>query len=177
DEIGMGDNIWLNDRDAVRTPMQWSPDRNAGFSLADPGRLRLPVNMDAVYGYQSVNVEAQTKTPASLLHWTRRMLAVRRAHPAFGLGTYRELATSNDKVLAYVREHMAEDGTRDTVICVNNLAASPQPVSLRLPAAPGTTPVELTGGTLFPPVDDTHYRLTLSGHGTYWLALPSEEDR
>ncbi|MFI0779289.1 maltose alpha-D-glucosyltransferase [Streptomyces sp. NPDC021212] len=177
DEIGMGDNIWLDDRDAVRTPMQWSPDRNAGFSTADPGRLRLPVNMDAVYGYQSVNVEAQMKTPASLLHWTRRMLAVRRAHPAFGLGTYRELATSNDKVLAYVREHRAQDGTWDTVVCVNNFAASPQPVSLRLPAAPGTTPVELTGGTKFPPVDDTPYRLTLSGHGTYWLALTAEEDR
>lgn len=177
DEIGMGDNIWLNDRDAVRTPMQWSPDRNAGFSTADPGRLRLPVNMDAVYGYQSVNVEAQLKTPASLLHWTRRMLAIRRAHHAFGLGTYRELATSNDKVLAYVREHERSDGTRDTVVCVNNLSASPQPVSLHLPAEPGTTPVELTGGTKFAPVDDTPYRLTLSGYGTYWLALTAEEDR
>ncbi|MFF2430889.1 maltose alpha-D-glucosyltransferase [Streptomyces mirabilis] len=175
DEIGMGDNIWLGDRDAVRTPMQWAPDRNAGFSEAEPGRLRLPVNMDAVYGYQSVNVEAQLKSPASLLNWTRRILGVRRAHPAFGLGTYLELATSNDKVIAFIREHTLEDGTRDVVVCVNNLSASPQPVALHLPAAVGTRPVELTGGAVFPPVDEDPYRLTLSGYGAYWFALAAEE--
>ncbi|MGW4984315.1 maltose alpha-D-glucosyltransferase [Streptomyces mirabilis] len=175
DEIGMGDNIWLGDRDAVRTPMQWAPDRNAGFSEAEPGRLRLPVNMDAVYGYQSVNVEAQLKSPASLLHWTRRILGVRRAHPAFGLGTYRELATSNDKVIAFIREHTLEDGTRDVVVCVNNLSASPQPVALHLPAAVSTRPVELTGGAVFPSIDEDPYQLTLSGYGAYWFALAAED--
>ncbi|WP_435850240.1 maltose alpha-D-glucosyltransferase [Streptomyces uncialis] len=175
DEIGMGDNIWLGDRDAVRTPMQWSPDRNAGFSTAEPGRLKLPVNMDTVHGYQAVNVEAQMKNPFSLLRWTRRMLAIRRDHPAFGLGTYRELPTSNDKVLAFVREHTLPDGTRDTVVCVNNLSGSPQPVSLDMPGTPGERPVELTGGVGFPAADKTPYRLTLSGYGVYWFAVTAPD--
>lgn len=174
DEIGMGDNIWLGDRDAVRTPMQWNPDRNAGFSTAEPGRLRLPVNMDTVYGHQAVNVEAQMKSPASLLQWTRRMLAIRRDHPAFGLGTYRELPTSNDKVLAFVREHVLPDGTHDTVVCVNNLSASPQPVTFDMPGVIGERPVELTGSVRFPSKDESPYRLTLSGYGAYWFSVAAD---
>ncbi|MET9147638.1 maltose alpha-D-glucosyltransferase [Streptomyces sp. NPDC004042] len=171
DEIGMGDNIWLGDRDAVRTPMQWTPDRNAGFSAADPGRLRLPVNMDAVYGYQAVNVEAQSTSPSSLLHWTRRMLEVRRRHPAFGLGTFEELATTNEHVFAFVRSHGREDGGRDLIVCVNNFAASPQAVSFTMPAPAGARPVELTGQVVFPAVTEAPYCLTLAGYGTFWFAL------
>ena len=107
DEIGMGDNIWLGDRDGVRTPMQWTPDRNGGFSSSDPQRLYLPPVMDPIYGYQSLNVEAQQRTPQSLLHWTRRMIEIRKRHPVFGLGAYEELTSSNPSVLAFVREHDA----------------------------------------------------------------------
>ena len=107
DEIGMGDIIWLGDRDGVRTPMQWTPDRNAGFSTANPGQLYLPPNQDPIYGYQSVNVEAQRDSSSSLLNWTRTMLAVRRRHEAFATGTFRELGGSNPSVLAYVREPTA----------------------------------------------------------------------
>ena len=103
DEIGMGDNIWLGDRDAVRSPMQWTPDRNAGFSTCDPGRLYLPLIMDPVYGYQAVNVEAQSNSSTSLLHWNRHMIEIRKRHPAFGLGDFHELGGSNPSVLAYVR--------------------------------------------------------------------------
>ncbi len=177
DEIGMGDNIWLGDRDAVRTPMQWTPDRNAGFSTADPGQLRLPVNMDAVYGYQAVNVEAQAKTPSSLLHWTRRMLDVRRRHPAFGLGTFEELATSNDHVFAFVRAHTRPDGVRDLIVCVNNFAASPQAVSFNMPGPVGTQPLELTGQVAFPAVTEAAYSLSLAGYGTYWFSLSDQEPR
>ncbi|MFE0105120.1 maltose alpha-D-glucosyltransferase [Streptomyces sp. NPDC059009] len=173
DEIGMGDNIWLGDRDAVRTPMQWTPDRNAGFSTADPGRLQLPVNMDSVYGYQAVNVEAQSKNGASLLHWMRRMLQVRRRHPAFGLGAYQEIETDNDSVLAYLREYVGPDGTVDRVVCVNNLSATPQPVTFTMP--PGGRPVELTGRVPFPPVTDKPYCLSLAGYGFYWFSLGGEE--
>ena len=102
DEIGMGDNIWLGDRDAVRTPMQWTPDRNAGFSKCDPARLYLPVIMDPIYGYQAVNVEAQANNPGSLLHWTRKMIEIRQRHPVFGVGSYVELSASNPSVLALV---------------------------------------------------------------------------
>ena len=109
DEIGMGDNIWLGDRDGVRTPMQWTPDRNAGFSVATPGRLHLPAIQDPVYGYQSVNVEAQLEDSSSLLHWTRRMIQARRGHPAFGLGTFHDLGGTNPSVLSYARAH-EDDG-------------------------------------------------------------------
>ena len=107
DEIGMGDNIWLGDRDGVRTPMQWTPDRNGGFSSCDPQRLYLPPVMDPIYGYQALNVEAQQRIPQSLLHWTRRMIEIRKRHPVFGLGAYEELASSNPSVLAFVREYDA----------------------------------------------------------------------
>jgi maltose alpha-D-glucosyltransferase/alpha-amylase len=178
DEIGMGDNIWLGDRDAVRTPMQWTPDRNAGFSQCDPGRLYLPVIMDPIYGYQAISVEAQQNSTSSLLHWTRRMIEVRKRHVAFALGTWEELQSSNSSVLAYVREHYLPDGTADRVICVNNLSRFPQPVQLDLSAYAGHNPVELTGGASFPPIGDLPYLLTLPGHGFYWfqIAPPTEDD-
>ncbi|HET9257399.1 MAG TPA: alpha-glucosidase C-terminal domain-containing protein, partial [Pseudonocardiaceae bacterium] len=166
DEIGMGDNIWLGDRDGVRTPMQWTPDRNAGFSRCDPGRIYLPVIMDPVYGYQSVNVEAQAVSEQSLLNWTRRMIQVRREHPAFGLGTFIELGSSNPSVLAYCRRQEA-----DLVICVNNMSRFPQPVELDLSEHQGGVPVELTGGVRFPPIGELPYLLTLPGHGFYWFQI------
>jgi maltose alpha-D-glucosyltransferase/alpha-amylase len=163
DEIGMGDNIWLDDRDGVRTPMQWSPDRNAGFSRADPGKLCLPVVSDVVYGYQTVNVEAQRSSPMSLLHWTRRMLQVRREHEAFGVGDFTELSVSNPATLAYTRG--------GTVLCVFNFSRFPQPVEIALPDHDGHVPVELTGGVAFPVVTGGSYRITLPGHGFYWFEL------
>ncbi|HYO33131.1 MAG TPA: maltose alpha-D-glucosyltransferase, partial [Nocardioidaceae bacterium] len=127
DEIGMGDNIWLGDRDGVRTPMQWTPDRNAGFSTATPGRLSLPTIMDPVFGYQAVNVEAEVENTSSLLHWTRRMIQARKQHPAFGLGSFTDLGGSNPSVFSFSR-----DFGDDTVLCVNNLSRFPQPVELDL---------------------------------------------
>ncbi len=132
DEIGMGDNFFIGDRNGVRTPMQWSPDRNAGFSRADPQRLYLPPIMDAVYGYQSTNVEAQSRDPSSLLSWTKRMLAVRKTSQAFGRGTRRFLRPGNRKILAYLREF-----GEDTILCVANLSRSAQPVELNLVAVQG----------------------------------------
>ena len=166
DEIGMGDNIWLGDRDGVRTPMQWTPDRNAGFSVATPGKLGLPVIMDPVFGYQSVNVEAQQENTSSLLHWTRRMIHIRKQHPAFGVGTFRDLGGSNPSVLSFVREH---DG--DVMLCVNNLSRFPQPVELDLHAYAGIRPVETFGGVEFPAIGELPYLLTLAGHGFYWFRL------
>ncbi|WP_370290117.1 maltose alpha-D-glucosyltransferase [Nocardioides sp.] len=174
DEIGMGDNIWLGDRDGVRTPMQWTPDRNAGFSSATPGKLHLPTIQDPVYGYQSVNVEAQLENPSSLLHWTRRMIHIRRRHDAFGLGTFADLGGSNPTVLSYVRELVGtgEAGAEDDVIlCVNNLSRFPQPVELDLRRFEGRVPVELLGGVPFPRIGELPYLLTLSGHGFYWFRL------
>jgi maltose alpha-D-glucosyltransferase/alpha-amylase len=190
DEIGMGDNIWLGDRDAVRTPMQWTPDRNGGFSSSDPQRLYLPPVMDPIYGYQSLNVEAQQRTPQSLLHWTRRMIEIRKQHPVFGLGAYEELTSSNPSVLAFVREHeppgteqsmhqpggeltpQPEHDEADRILCVNNLSRFPQPVELDLRRFIGVTPVECMGGVTFPPIGELPYLLTLPGHGFYWFQLP-----
>jgi maltose alpha-D-glucosyltransferase/alpha-amylase len=166
DEIGMGDNIFLGDRNGVRTPMQWSPDRNAGFSRADPQRLYLPPIMDPVYGYAAVNVEAQQRDPSSLLNWTRRMLAIRRTSQAFGRGRLTFLRPRNRKVLAYLRE-LGEEA----VLCVANLARSAQPVELDLARFRGRVPVELMGRTSFPPVGELPYMLTLSAHGFYWFRL------
>ena len=140
DEIGMGDNIWLGDRDGVRTPMQWTPDRNAGFSSATPGKLHLPAIQDPVYGYQSVNVEAQLENPSSLLHWTHRMIWARRRHDAFGLGSFSDLGGSNPSVLSYAREHELGDGSSDVIVCVNNLSRFPQPVELDLRRFEGMVP-------------------------------------
>jgi len=166
DEIGMGDNIWLGDRDGVRTPMQWTPDRNAGFSAADPGRVTLPVVMDAVYGYQVTNVEAQSTNTSSLLHWTRRMIEVRKQNPAFGLGDFTDLGGSNPSVLSYVRAF-----GDDVVLCVNNLSRFPQPVELDLRRHEGSEPVELVGGVHFPLIGELPYLLTLAPHGFYWFRL------
>ncbi len=166
DEIGMGDNIWLGDRDGVRTPMQWTPDRNAGFSAATPGRLFLPTIQDPVYGYQSVNVEAQLENPSSLLHWTRRMIHTRRQHLAFGLGEFHDLGGSNASVLSYTREY-----ADDVILCVHNLSRFPQPVELDLRRFAGMVPTELLGGVEFPRIGEPPYLLTLGGHGFYWFKL------
>jgi len=172
DEIGMGDNIWLGDRDGVRTPMQWTPDRNAGFSTATPGRLYVPVNQDPVYGYQSINVEAQRDSSTSVVNWTRTMLAVRKRHEAFAVGSFHDLGGSNPSVLAFLRQH-----DRDVVLCVNNLSRFPQPIELPLQEWSGYTPVELTGRVTFPRIGHLPYLLTLPGHGFYWFQLtePQEE--
>ncbi|MEU7862024.1 maltose alpha-D-glucosyltransferase [Nonomuraea sp. NPDC049141] len=167
DEIGMGDNIWLGDRDGVRTPMQWDPDRNAGFSDCDPGRLYLPVIMDPIYGYQGLNVEAHQKNNGSLLHWTKRMIEIRKRHPVFGLGEFIELNSSNPSVLAFVRE-LGDD----RMLCVNNLSRFPQPVELDLRRFVGVSPVETMGGVPFPAIGELPYLLTLPGHGFYWFTLP-----
>jgi maltose alpha-D-glucosyltransferase/alpha-amylase len=171
DEIGMGDNIHLGDRNGVRTPMQWSPDRNGGFSRADPAALVLPPIMDPLYGYGAVNVEAQTRDPHSILNWTRRMLAVRRRHPALGRGTLTFLYPKNRKVLAYLREHAGE-----TILCVANVARSPQAVELDLSPFAGRVPVELNAGTLFPPIGELTYLLTLPPYGFYWFVLGKASD-
>jgi maltose alpha-D-glucosyltransferase/alpha-amylase len=173
DEIGMGDNIYLGDRNGVRTPMQWSPDRNAGFSRADPQRLFLPPIMDAVYGYERVNVEAQLRDPSSLLNWMKRLLAVRATSRAFGRGRLTLLAPGNRKVLAYLREYSGEQGS-ETVLCVANLARSAQPVELDLTRFKGRVPVELIGRTPFPPIGDLPYLLTLPAHGFYWFRLAAD---
>ena len=166
DEIGMGDNIWLGDRDGVRTPMHWTPDRNAGFSTCEPGRLMFPPVADAVYGYQVTNVESQLKNTTSLLHWTRRLIEVRKHNLAFGLGSFIDLGGSNPTVLAFVREWEG-----DRVMCVNNLSRSAQPVELDLRAYEGSQPVEMLGGSHFPRIGELPYLLTLAGHGFYWFRL------
>jgi maltose alpha-D-glucosyltransferase / alpha-amylase len=173
DEIGMGDNIWLGDRDGVRTPMQWTPDRNAGFSTCDPGRLNLPVIMDPVYGYQATNVEAQMSNTSSSLHWTKRMIEVRKQNPAFGLGTYVELGSSNPSVLAFLRilEASEPDDAEDVVLCVMNLSRFAQPTELDLREFNGVEPMELLGGVRFPKIGELPYLLTLAGHGFYWFRL------
>ena len=169
DEIGMGDNFFIGDRNGVRTPMQWSPDRNAGFSRADPQRLYLPPIMDAVYGYQSTNVEAQSRDPSSLLSWTKRLLAVRKTSQAFGRGSRRFLRPGNRKILAYLREF-----GEDSILCVANLSRSAQPVELNLAPFKGRVPVEMLGRTAFPPIGDLPYLLTISGYGFYWFRLATD---
>jgi maltose alpha-D-glucosyltransferase/alpha-amylase len=169
DEIGMGDNIFLGDRDGVRTPMQWSSDRNGGFSRADPQRLFLPPIQDPVYGFEAINVEAQSRAAGSLLAWTRRLLAVRRSTQAFGRGRFTMLAPGNRKILAYVRELGDE-----VILCVANLARSAQPVELDLARYKGRVPVELIGRTAFPPVGELPYLMTLPAHGFYWFRLATD---
>ncbi|WP_246329239.1 maltose alpha-D-glucosyltransferase [Chthonobacter rhizosphaerae] len=169
DEIGMGDNIHLGDRDGVRTPMQWSPDRNGGFSRADPANLVLPAIMDPLYGFEAVNVEAQSRDPHSLLNWMRRMLALRRQRHAFGRGALRFLYPGNRKILAYLREHGHE-----TILCVANMSRTPQAVELDLSAFAGRVPVEMTGGSPFPPIGQLTYLLTLPPYGFYWFDLMTE---
>ncbi|WP_122580069.1 maltose alpha-D-glucosyltransferase [Pseudomonas viridiflava] len=174
DEIGMGDNIYLGDRDGVRTPMQWSIDRNGGFSRADPASLVLPPIMDPMYGFQSVNVESQERDPHSLLNWNRRMLAVRKQQKAFGRGTLKMLSPSNRRILAYLREYTGPDGHSEIVLCVANVSSAAQAAELELSAYAGTVPVEMLGGSAFPPIGQLSYLLTLPPYGFYWFLLASE---
>jgi len=169
DEIGMGDNIYLGDRNGVRTPMQWNGDRNAGFSRALPARLYSPVIMDPVLGYEAVNVEAQQGDPSSLLSWMRNMIALRKLFPVFGRGTLEFLNPSNRKVLAYLRRH-----DEQRVLCVANLSRFAQPVDLDLAELEGVTPVEMLGYVDFPPIGKQPYRLTLGPYGFFWLELQGE---
>ncbi|WP_366654348.1 maltose alpha-D-glucosyltransferase [Fodinicurvata sp. EGI_FJ10296] len=171
DEIGMGDNFFLGDRDGVRTPMQWSPDRNGGFSRADPALLYLPAIMDPIYGFQAVNVEAQNRSSSSLLHWMRRIIAVRTQHQCFGRGTMTFLYPGNRKILAYLREY-----GDDIVLCVANLSRQAQAVELDLAAYRTRVPVELLGRAAFPPIGDLPYLLTLPAYGFYWFVLTAEAD-
>jgi maltose alpha-D-glucosyltransferase/alpha-amylase len=166
DEVGMGDNIFLGDRDGVRTPMQWTGDRNGGFSRADFAQLYLPPLMDPVYGYQAVNVEAQQRSETSLLHWLRRLLAVRKRWPVFGEGDFESLSPDNPAIFAFLR---CLEGT--TLLCVNNLSRFPQPVQFDLQRFAGRVPVELMGKVRFPPVGELPYLLTLGPHGFYWFSL------
>jgi maltose alpha-D-glucosyltransferase/alpha-amylase len=171
DEIGMGDNIYLGDRDGVRTPMQWTPDRNAGFSTADFAQLFLPPLMDPVYGYQAVNVEQQQRDSSSFLHWLRRMISVRRQHPVLAIGEFEMLHAQNPSVLAYLRRGIGDGGEEDIVLCVNNLSRFPQPCELMLEQLAGKVPIELTGRVPFPPIGELPYFVTLAGHGFYWFEL------
>jgi maltose alpha-D-glucosyltransferase / alpha-amylase len=170
DEIGMGDNIHLGDRDGVRTPMQWSSDRNGGFSRADPAGLVLPPIMDPLYGYEAINVEAQARDPHSFLNWMRRMLSIRRLQRAFGRGTFRLLYPSNRRVMAYVREYAA-DGRAETILCVANVSRFAQAVELDLGQYETCVPVEMLGGAAFPPIGQLPYLLTLPPYGFYWFLL------
>jgi maltose alpha-D-glucosyltransferase/alpha-amylase len=172
DEIGMGDNAYLGDRDGVRTPMQWSPDRNGGFSRANPQRLILPTIIDPEYSFETVNVEVQEQNPSSLLWWMKRMIALRKQHIAFGRGTLQMLAPENRKVLAFLRRHEEE-----TLLVVVNLSRHPQWVELELSELAGTIPVELMGNGAFPPIEARPYRLTLGGHDGLWLSLSSSLER
>ncbi len=169
DEIGMGDNIYLGDRNGVRTPMQWNADRNAGFSRTQPARLYSPVIMDPILGYEAVNVEAQQSDPSSLLNWMRNMIALRKLFPVFGRGSLEFLNTPNRKVLAYIRR-----SEEQRVLCVANLSRFAQPVDLELPELEGVVPVEMLGYVDFPPIGKQPYRLTLSPYGFFWLELHGE---
>ncbi len=172
DEIGMGDNIYLGDRNGVRTPMQWNSDRNAGFSRAVPAKLYFPVIMDPIWGYQAINVEAQQSDPSSLLHWTRNMIALRKLFRVFGRGTLEFLDPANRKILAYIRRLKDEgDGQSETVLCVANLSRFAQPVSLDLAQFDGMVPVEMLGYVPFPPIDRTPYAITLAPYSFFWLEL------
>ncbi|AXA24434.1 maltose alpha-D-glucosyltransferase [Pseudomonas putida] len=175
DELGMGDNIYLGDRDGVRTPMQWSPDRNGGFSKADPQRLVLPPIMDPLYGYQTVNVEAQSHDPHSLLNWNRRLLAVRKQQKAFGRGTLKMLTPSNRRILAYVREYTDADGNNETILCVANVSRAAQAAELDLSQYAERVPVEMLGGSAFPPIGQLPFLLTLPPYAFYWFLLASHD--
>jgi maltose alpha-D-glucosyltransferase/alpha-amylase len=170
DEIGMGDNVYLGDRDGVRTPMQWTGDRNGGFSRADFAQLYLPPLMDPVYGFGAVNIEAQLRTPTSLLRWLHRFIALRKEHPVFGVGTYEPLRPENPRIFAHVRRY--ED---DVVLCVHNLARSAQAVELDLGEFEGWVPEEMLGRSAFPRIGTLPYLLTLAPRGWFWFQLRKEE--
>jgi len=170
DEILMGDNMYLGDRDTVRTPMQWSPDRNGGFSSGDFAQLVLPPLMDPVYGFQAVNVEAELRDSSSFLHWLQRMLAVRRQYPVFASGSLEVLPADNPSVLAYLREVEGPAGTH-TVCCVNNLSRFAQSAEISLGRFERAVPIELIGRSSFPPISSSGYPVTLGPHGFYWLEI------
>jgi maltose alpha-D-glucosyltransferase/alpha-amylase len=171
DEIGMGDNLQLGDRHGVRTPMQWNAQRNAGFSAAESPQLYSPVIADPVYSYQAVNVQAQQEDQASLLHWMRNMVGLRKLFRVFGHGSIELLEPENPRIVAHVRRF--ED---DVILCVASLSHVPQPVSLDLSAFAGMTPVEMLGYTAFPPVGTERYPLTLGAYGYYWFELQRRDD-
>ena len=170
DEIGMGDNIYLGDRNGVRTPMQWSPDRNAGFSLANPQRLYSPVNIDPEYHYEALNVESQQNNPHSLLWWMKHLIGLRKRYRAFGRGTLRFLSPENPRVLAFVRQWQDE-----RILVVANLSRFAQAAELDLAEFEGTVPVEMFGRTPFPRIGTTPYSITLGQHAFYWFLLPAAE--
>jgi maltose alpha-D-glucosyltransferase/alpha-amylase len=169
DEIGMGDNIYLGDRNGVRTPMQWTPDRNGGFSRTDPARLYLPPIMDPVYGYASVNVEAQSRSLSSLLSWMKRIIGVRKSTQVFGRGSLTLVRPANRTVLAYVRQLGSE-----AILCVANLSRSAQAVELDLSGWKGRQPQEMLGRSRFPRIGDLPYLVTLPPYGFYWFNLHEE---
>ena len=162
----MGDNIHLKDRNGVRTPMQWSADRNAGFSRADPSQLYCPVIADPVFGYQGVNVEAQLRTPSSFLHWMRRLIGVRKSSRVFGRGSLRFLNPVNTQVLAHLR-----DGAEETLLFVHNLSNSAEPVELDLREYRNAIPIEMLGEARFPSIGEHPYFLSLAPYGFYWFRL------
>jgi maltose alpha-D-glucosyltransferase/alpha-amylase len=166
DEIGMGDNIYLGDRNGVRTPMQWNADRNAGFSTTTPARLYSPVIMDPVWGYEAINVEAEQSDPSSLLNWVRNMIALRKLFRVFGRGTIKFLNPANRKILAYLRQYEDEQ-----ILCVANLSRFAQPVDLDLASLEGATPVEMLGYVEFPAIEHHLYRLTLAPYAFLWFEL------
>ncbi|HEX5438820.1 MAG TPA: maltose alpha-D-glucosyltransferase [Gemmatimonadaceae bacterium] len=170
DEIGMGDNVYLGDRNGVRTPMQWNGSWNAGFSDTDPAALYSPVIADPVYGYQAVNVAAGERTQTSLLRWMRRTIGVRKQHLAFGRGSFEMLLPENRKVLAYLRRYESE-----TILCVSNLSRFVQPVEINLQRFVGLVPVELIGNVPFPPITEQPYFLALGPHNFYWFRLVPPE--
>jgi maltose alpha-D-glucosyltransferase/alpha-amylase len=169
DEIQMGDNIYLGDRDGVRTPMQWTSDRNGGFSRADWAQLYLPPLMDPVYGFQAVNVEAQLRTPSSFLRWLQRFIQLRKEHPVFGLGTYEPLRPENPRIFAHVRRY-----EEDVILCVHNVARSAQAVELDLSQFSGLVPEEMFGRTRFPRIGELPYLLTLAPRGFFWFQLRND---
>jgi maltose alpha-D-glucosyltransferase/alpha-amylase len=176
DEIGMGDNIWLPDRDSSRTPMQWTPDRNAGFSTADPGKLFLPVVQSLVYNYSLVNVESQLAQSRSMLHWVRNVIHVRKAHPAFGLGDLRVMQTNHESVLAFVRSYAGSStqwgDAPERILCVFSFAHNPVSVTIDLADFAGRRLTDLFGGGEFPTVnDDGTVTLTLATQSFYWLRI------
>ncbi|MGW9048135.1 maltose alpha-D-glucosyltransferase [Streptomyces lydicus] len=176
DEIGMGDNIWLHDRDAVRTPMQWSAGENAGFSTAASDHLTLPVIRGGQYEHQAVNVHDQMHDPSSLLHTNRTLLHLRREHPAFGLGTFHEVHTPNPAVFAFARHHPQPHGTEDTVVCVYNLSATQQYAELDLSSYQGADFLPLTSPGLAP-TPGRGSRLLLPAHGFTWFAVRPRQER
>ena len=171
DEIGMGDNIYLGDRDGVRTPMQWNPDRNGGFSVADFAQLYLPPLMDPVHGFQAVNVEAERRDGASFLNWLRHIMHVRQQHPIFGMGGFEILEVSTRSVFAYLRTATDGLGGSRPVLCVNNFSSAAQPAELFLSHLAGRVPIELLGGVQFPPIGELPYFVTLPPYEFLWFEL------